>query len=147
MELSKPKKEEIAGWIEAGMICYYHKKTGETEIHPDMNNAGVQEDFWQELFDKIEADKENYAEFRPMHSSEAYQLMVDFAHQLEESPLKHELLYRLDNPKPFHHFKHIIDDSPQRSHWFDFRLNAHKSFVEKQWEEMESGAERGTPRT
>jgi len=62
------------------MICYYHKKIGETEIHPDLNKPGVQIEFWQELLDKIEADREKYAEFRPMHSSEAFQLMVVFAH-------------------------------------------------------------------
>ena len=145
MELSKPKKEEIACWIECGMICYYHKKTGETEIHPDLNQPGVYVEFWQELLDKIEADRKNYAEFRPMHSSEAYQLMVDFAHQLEDEPLKFEILEQLDNPKPFKNFKRIIDNSPQSPHWFDFRLNAHLTFVEKQWEEMDSGAEREAP--
>jgi len=49
-------------------------------------------------------------------------------------------LEQLDNPKPFRNFKRTIDNSSQRTQWFDFRLNAHIKFVEKQWKEMDSGS-------
>lgn len=69
-----------------------------------------------------------------MSSSQAFDVMKDFANQLETMTLKIELINALDRKRPFRNFKDIIDSSDSRQDWFDFQEVAYKEYVRKTFE-------------
>lgn len=58
--------------------------------------------------------------------------MENFANQLNDGLFKDQLLEALSKRKPFRHFKHLIDQSEFRQHWFDFKQKELEKHVEKQ---------------
>lgn len=60
---------EIAGWLECGMICYFHRPTGTIEELPDIDDPYLEDEHRQdvqEIIDKIEKDLDNYIRFDKM---------------------------------------------------------------------------------
>jgi hypothetical protein len=35
IEIKPETIKEIAGWLDSGMLCFYHKTTGELESYPE----------------------------------------------------------------------------------------------------------------
>jgi hypothetical protein len=62
-------------------------------------------------------------EIDPMDSTQAFEIMVAFAEQLDlKNPLKGRLISALGKRKPFREFRSLIDYSgPYRQQWFQFR--------------------------
>ena len=75
---------EIAGLLDCGMICYFHRPTGTIESHPDPNDPYFDPDPWQDIIDKVENDWDNYEQFEKMYSNQGFQIMENFAYSLTD---------------------------------------------------------------
>ena len=124
---------EIAQYIDMGMLCFLNPETDELdfipqEIYYDANYDDDPEKVKKELIDlhgweviKF-LDWENPIGFEPLHSSESFRIMEKFAQQLsEDEPIRSRLFKALRNRKPFANFGRIIDDSDFREDWFEFK--------------------------
>ncbi len=134
--LTKEMIKEISGSLQAGITCYLHKESGEiietmegADYDPEWDDGA----FGKKLYD-IENSPEDYLMFSPMSSSRAFDVMEDFANQLEIMSLKIELVNALDRKQPFRHFKQIVDSSDARQDWFDFRDAAYENYVREEFE-------------
>jgi hypothetical protein len=78
--------KEIAGWLDTGMLCFYHKTTGELESYPENLEDSDLEDMWTEVTEKIEANPDDYIAFEPMGSPEAFRVMENFVSTIEDVP-------------------------------------------------------------
>jgi hypothetical protein len=134
MSLTEEHIAEIAEELESGMICFYHRPTGEIVSHPDPDDPYFEAELWQETLDKIEEDRDNYQQFEKMDSRQEFRLMEDFADSLTDSRFQDSIFERLSKPKPFQNFKNLIDSSNYRQAWFDFKKQAYIDFVKRQLE-------------
>lgn len=132
LKLTEAQIIEIAGEIEASMICNYHIKTGKLEIHPDPDDIDFEPEFWQEVIDKVENDASNYINFYPMDSRQDFNVMVKFAEAATDVNFQQRLFDSLDRKSPFRKFKDAVDDSDYRQDWFDFKKIANIEYVKEQ---------------
>jgi hypothetical protein len=134
MTLSDKDISEIADLLDCGMVCFYHRTTGEIESHPDPDGLYFDPEPWQDVINKVENDWANYAKFEKMNSNEGFQMMENFAHSLSDNYFRDKILDQLSGGKPFQKFKRLIDSSDFRQEWFDFKNNANIDFVKRQIE-------------
>lgn len=125
IEFSEILIEEIADYLDSGLVCLYNKKTkdlmtmSEFEEHPDSDEIN-----WDDII-----------EFQSMNSNEAFDVMADFVEQLNNSTLKENLIKILTKSKPFKNFKLHIDNSGEyRQQWFDFKRSKYIEYVKSQME-------------
>lgn len=135
MKLTEEQIKEIAGNLECGLQCHVHKVTGQMEFHPDPDEV-LDPELWQEQFDMIEANKDDYELFEKMDSFQSFRVMEEFVDTLKPGALKSKLENILSRPKPFRNFKYEIDYSDYRQDWFDFRKKAYIEWVKKQPESL-----------
>lgn len=113
---------EIAQNLQCGMDSYYNPKTKEVISIPNLSDIYGDDD---ELEDAIEEDKANdeeeYIKIEVLESHESFEIMEAFAEQLDDTDFQKDLQHALNNRKPFQNFKNLIDPSPFRQAWFDFR--------------------------
>lgn len=121
MTLTQHQISEIAELLDCGLVCYYHRETGEIESLPDQDDAYYDPEPWQDAIDKIEQNRESYARFVKMNSNQSFRVMENFAHSLTDIHFKDRLLERLSMRKPFRNFSDLVDDSPYRQDWFKFK--------------------------
>ena len=126
---------DIADYLDMGMQCFYHLPTGTMEYHPDMDNSDVEPEWWQEVLDKIKAERNNYFEIKPMVSRGGFQIMEDFAEAQTDPKFKTLLLERLRMRKPFRNFRDAVDESEYRDDWFAFKKKIYMDWVREQIEE------------
>lgn len=132
MHLSEELISEIADLLDWGLICYYHRPTGTLESLPNQDDDYFDPEPWQDLIDKLEQDRDNYAKFEVMSSHQAFKVMENFAHSIQDSRFREQLLDRLSRRKPFRNFNDLVDDSGYREDWFKFKANAYQDFVREQ---------------
>ena len=134
MNVSKEILNDIAESLEAGFICYLHKKTLEVIEVPDSNrHPDMDTDAWQEDIDKVSADRKNYKKIEGMDSSDSFSVIEDFVFSLENGFVKTQLIQAIEGKKPFANFKHQIDNSGDyRDQWFKFRKDRNINWVQKQ---------------
>lgn len=123
---------EIAETLEMGLTCYYHRPTGAIEAHPDLNDAGLDIDLWEDVIEKIENDRDSYERLENMDSKQAFKVMEDFAYSITDLPFRDQILDRLSAKKPFQNFKMLVDFSDHRDDWFRFKRQAYIEFVKRQ---------------
>ena len=149
-EIQLPEKytevvKQIAGSIDAGLVCYLNPTTLETDEFP--------QELLSEMFDAEPEDTldelnpqytqwEKYITIEPLKSNESFEIMEKFADHLTDSKIKTQLTYALNNRKPFANFKRIVDNSTIRQDWFDFKdrylQNYVKSIIQSEiWDENE----------
>ncbi len=135
MEVTKKQIQEITDNVEMGYACFLHKKTGEIESYPDnLDLMHDEENPFQETIDKVEDDFENYIEFGPMPSREAYQVMLDFKDTVNDERMLGKIELALEWKKPFSNFKNLIETSEYRQAWFDFKRAENEKWVRMQLE-------------
>lgn len=136
MEAQKDIIRDIADSLLCGMTCFYEKATNSFIEYPKEAEDYLmfdEENPWQEVIDKVEENEEDYILIDPMHSSQAFKLLEEFARQLDSIDLSAKLLDTLDRHKPFQNFNHLIEnDLDYREQWFDFRLQKNMEWVQKQ---------------
>jgi hypothetical protein len=101
------------------------------EDYPDI----PEEEF--ELAETILADREErFQKIERWHSSEAFELMEEFAGECGDPRLRQTLLEALRGPKPFRRFKDALLDWPEaRETWFSFQEHRHREWV-RDWLEQ-----------
>jgi hypothetical protein len=112
MELTQEQIKTISKELQIGMKVFVHLETKEIKSLPDFdNNIYADEEVWEADIKKIEKENEKYLQFDPMSSHDSFGIMEDFAGKVEDKALSNKLLRSLNRPKPFRHFKELIDNS------------------------------------
>jgi hypothetical protein len=136
MKINPKIISEIAQQLEAGMKVYLNKDTHEIKSIFD----------WDEITDYELVEKEeneilqewsNYVEFTKMESHEAFDVMEEFAVEIENINLREEVLKVLGRKRPFANFKAIVETSDYRDKWFEFRRKKYIEYIKKQLEAEE----------
>lgn len=125
------KIKEIAEQLDCGFRAFIHKTTGQFLFVPDENFlTAIDLDSWDEELEKNFTD---YYEIDKWTSSEAFEIMSEFADQLTESNLQSRLFDALRKNKLLREFKFVIDNSGDfRQQWFDFKIKWQQDFVARQ---------------
>ncbi len=141
MKPSEKIIEEIADYLDSGLICYLHLKTHEIEVILDFDSwESGDEEPWQEIIDKIDNNWNDYFEFSRMSSDESFHIMEDFAETVDSEIMRKKLFRALGSNKPFRHFKWEIESSDWfRDKWHEFKSKRYIEFVKKQIEEYNRG--------
>lgn len=130
--LSKEKIKEIAEQMDMGMESFLNKETGELVFVPDLDQFyGMDLEGWDEDFDKLKKNKKKFVEIDKMGSHDSFQVMQDFAEQVNDSFIRTRLLEALERRKPFSNFKDAVDNSGNyREQWFAFKDKRNIEWVE-----------------
>lgn len=126
--------KEIAEQLDCGFLAFIHKTSGQLLFVPDENNlTDIDLDTWDEELELLENNFTDYYKIDKWTSSEAFEIMSEFADQISDPELKSRLFDALRKNKPFREFKFIIDNSGDfRQQWFDFKNKSQQDFVAKQ---------------
>lgn len=127
--------KEIAGLLDAGMICFYHLKTGELEYYPDPDkHPGFDEEVWEETIDKVEDDAD-YVRFEGMETHESFEIIEDFINEIAEKKIQQRFEEVIQHRKPFQQFKNLLLHYPDlRQQWFAYKENRYIENVKTQIE-------------
>jgi len=140
--LTEEMVKEISGSLQTGTNCYLHKKIGKIIEHmegADFDPAWDEEGSYTQDLQDLEDSPDDYVMLSPMSSSQAYNVMEDFANSLEIGTLKVKLLNALNQKHPFQNFKRLVESSDARQNWFDFWNAAYADYVREEYKwEMES---------
>lgn len=124
---------EIAQYIDMGMICYLNLETDEIDSIPqgifnEIDMLDEPEDIKQELIDIYGSDDikfldwENPIEFEPLPPFESFKIMESYVQTLpDDEKILPQLINALRNRKPFANFGRIINNSYLRNEWFKFK--------------------------
>jgi Uncharacterised protein family (UPF0158) len=134
LTFTKEQIKEISEQLDVGFRAFYHKETGDLIFLP--NNSvynDIDMDAWQDELDKLDENFLDYHEIKAMETSDSFQVMADFAEQLNDIKLQNKLINALNKNKPFREFKFVIDYAgEQRQNWFDFKNKRYIEWTEKQ---------------
>ena len=84
---------------------------------------------FEEDLDELEENMFDYFEIERMTSHDSFEVMEQFAEQVNDNRLQNQLFNALNQKKPFSKFKYLVDNSGSyRQEWFDF-----KSVKLQQW--------------
>ena len=125
IKLSENQIEEIADYLDCGLICLYNIETKEIITITEFDDYPDSDEFnWDDII-----------EFEKMNSNDSFDLMIYFVEQLNDCLLKEKLINVLNRSKPFKNFKFQIDNSDEyRQKWFDFKNKSYVEYVKLQLE-------------
>lgn len=134
LTFTKEQIKEISEQLEVGFRAFYHKETGDLIFLPNTNQyIDIDMDAWQDELDKLDENFLDYHEIKAMEASDSFQVMADFAEQLNDIKLQNKLINALNKNKPFREFKFVIDYAgEQRQNWFAFKNKRYIEWTEKQ---------------
>lgn len=126
--------KEIAEQLDFGFRAFIHKTTGQLLFVPNENDLpDIDLDSWDKELEQLENNYTDYNEIDKWTSSEAFEIMNDFAKQLTEKNLQDRLFNALRKNKPFREFRSVIDNSGDFiQQWFDFMDKWQQDFVARQ---------------
>lgn len=124
----------IAQEIDMGMVCFLNPDT--LEVESAMGESyiyGDEEEFNQEIYDKVNKWGK-HIRITPLESYDSFKIMEKFIENgiPDKDRLKDNLWNAISGRKPFKHFKYIIDNSPYRQNWFDFKLEELEKYVREE---------------
>jgi hypothetical protein len=128
--------KEIAEQLDTGMVCFYHKISGEMECYPDeLRNPGYDEEMWEDIINKVEQNEDDYLRFEGMSSFESFGVMESFVSNIEHIPTHNKFIDALSRKKPFRNFSDLLFYYPElREEWFVYKLDRYIDFVKGQIE-------------
>jgi hypothetical protein len=135
INLTQSILKDIAEELEMGMRAFIHKETHKLIYVPDENKFdAIDFEPWEEDLEHLEEYIHEYFEIEKWSSHEGYNMMLEFAEQLEsDNPLQDQLIEALNKKKPFREFNFIIHDSGDfREEWFAFKSTWQQNYVERQ---------------
>ncbi|WP_243345354.1 UPF0158 family protein [Parabacteroides sp. FAFU027] len=126
--------KSIAGSIDAGLVCFLNPETLEIEEIPqclidDPEEAEMQTGLSINELELKYPEWEKRVCIEPLESYESFKIMEKFVQTLSNEKLRNKLSDALQSKKPFAKFKQIIDNSPYRQDWFDFKNNWLQRYV------------------
>jgi hypothetical protein len=132
IEIKPEVIKEIAGWLDTGMLCFYHKTTGQLESYPENLEDSGMEDMWSEVTEKIEANPDDYIAFEPMPSPEAFRVMETFVSTIEDTSTHTRFTDALSYKGPFKNFSNLLHHYPElREQWFMYKSASYIAYVEQ----------------
>jgi hypothetical protein len=122
---------EIAESLDAGYIVFVHRRTFELLSYPDPAHWSELDalDEWAAIKDRLDTEAADFVEISPPPSKESYQIMQDFAQQVQDARLRERLFEALRSPKPFRHFRHMVEESEEADAWAEYRLARIKEYA------------------
>ena len=132
-EKYRPVVNEIAQYMDMGMICYLNRETIALstiplEMYYEVDYCKSADEMKQKLdelygWQSVEfLDWDNPIEFRPFPSDLSFDIMEEFTDNLpNDEKLRPKLINALQNRKPLANFGRIIDNSDLREEWFEFK--------------------------
>jgi hypothetical protein len=135
-EIKPEMIKEIAEMLDMGMVCFYHKTTGEMEYYPDEErNPGFDDEAWAEVINKVDENDDDYLRFEGMSSSESFRVMENFISNIEDIPTHNKFIDAISRKKPFRHFSDLLFDYPElREQWFAYKSESYMEYVKEQIE-------------
>ncbi len=132
IQLTKEQMHEIYEELDMGMRCFYNPATNKILSMPDfLAYPDFEPELWQEVMDEIDANK--VIEFDKLPTRDYFNVMEEFAENVDDPIIRDRLIRALSRPKPFRNFKYEIDDSGDyREKWFEFKAQAYRNWIEKQ---------------
>ena len=126
--------KENAEQLDCGFRAFIHKTTGQLLFIPDnYNYPDIDLSSWDKELEQLENNFTDYHEIEKWTSSEAFEIMSEFAVHLTDKDLQSRLFDTLRKNKPFKEFKFVIDNSGDfRQQWFDFKNKWQEDFVARQ---------------
>jgi len=140
IKLTKEQINEIAEQLDCGMRCFVNKETGIIKSAPDFDtwltdDTELRADFLNEL----DENWDKYVEIDRMESHESFEIMADFAENVDSIELLNSLINALNKKHPFKNFKWVVDNSgPYRQKWFDFKNQRLIEWVKNRVDEINS---------
>jgi hypothetical protein len=127
--------EEIAELLDCGFLVYVQKTTFNNIVVPDEDaNFGMELEEYESEFEELEKNYQDYFKIEKWTTSEAFDIMKDFANQVKVENLQKELLNAINKKGPFKQFMFTIDNSGEhRQKWFDYSNNRKEAFVREQF--------------
>ncbi len=122
----------------SNMRCFINRETMEVDVHvgEDAYTFDETEDTAAEA--RNNPDKFLALDAIPAH--ESFRMMEAFIDTVKDKSLQAKLISALGRKRPFANFKHIIDNSKLRQHWFDYRDAANAASA-KEWIEENANDE------
>jgi hypothetical protein len=135
-EIKPEMIKEIAEMLDAGMVCFYHKTSGELEYYPDeLRNPGFDEEIWAEAIDKVDENYGDYLRFEGMESFEAFRVIENFIAEITHIPTHNKFINAISHKKPFRQFNDLLLYYPElREQWFAYKNECYIEFVKEQIE-------------
>lgn len=133
-EIKPEMIDEIAEMLDAGMVCFYHKITGEMEYYPDeFRNPGFDEEVWADAINKVEENSDDYLRFEGMSSFESFKVMENFIAGITHIPTHNKFIDAISRKKPFRHFSDLLLYYPElRQQWFVYKQECYTAYVTEQ---------------
>jgi len=133
-EITPETLKDIAEMLDMGMVCFYHKPSGEMDYYPnDLKNLSFDEEPWAETINKIEANLDDYIRFEGMSSHEAFGIMEDFVGGIDHIPTHNKCIDAISQKKPFRNFNDLLGYYPDlRQEWFSYKLERYMAYVKTQ---------------
>nr|WP_281024325.1 UPF0158 family protein [Mucilaginibacter celer] len=120
----------MAEWLDAGMLVFLHKTTGEVVNYPDELEFSDVEDMWEDVTGKIEADRDSYIAFEPMPSSQAFRIMESFIAGIDDVRTGGVFTTAISQRKLFRHFNDLLHSYPGlRQEWFVYKAERYFEYV------------------
>jgi hypothetical protein len=135
IEIKPETLNEIAQYLDIGMLCFYNKTSGELEYYPEgLEHSGFEED-WADVVNKVEASRADYLQLEKMNSHEAFKVMESFTEGINHLPTHNKFVDAISRKKPFANFNSLISYYPDlREDWFAYKLQSYIEFVKNQVE-------------
>ncbi|MGE5458716.1 MAG: UPF0158 family protein [Methanococcaceae archaeon] len=88
ISLTKDQIKEIADYLDSGMKCYINKETGILKFTPDYDSGYADEELWEDDLNELEKNWDKYVEIEKMESHESFEIMADFAENVDNRELR-----------------------------------------------------------
>jgi hypothetical protein len=138
IKLTKDQIKELADQLDCGNKCYINKETGVAIFTPDFDRGFADEELWADDINELEENWDKYVEIDKMESHESFEIMADFAENVDSRELRDSLINALNKKHPFQNFKWVVDNSgPYRQKWFDFKNQRLIEWVNDQLEVLD----------
>ena len=138
IKLTKDQIKELADQLDCGNKCYIHKETGIIIFTPDFDSGYADEELWEDDINELEENWDKYVEIDRMESHESFEIMADFAENVDIRELRDSLINALNKKHPFQNFKWVVHNSgPYRQKWFDFKNQRLIEWVNDQLEVLD----------
>jgi hypothetical protein len=119
------------------MRSFINMETLEVDIHAgeDHFSFGDVEDTAREAIN----NPGKFLAIEVLDSFQSFRIMEAFTETVKDKGLQRQLIQALQRKRPFANFKHLIDSSPIRQNWFQFRDEAYIGMAKEWIEENASG--------
>jgi len=139
IKLTIDQIKEIAEDLDCGNKCYINKETCDIITTPDFDSGYADEELWDDDIKELEENWDKYVELDKMESHESFEIMADFAENVDSKELKDSLVNALNRKHPFQDFKWVVNNSgPYRQKWFAFKTQKLIEWVENKLDEINS---------